>query len=58
MLVLTRREGESVVIAEDIIVKVDRIRRGQVKLSFSAPDDIVIDRLEVAEDKARKAGAR
>ena len=59
MLVLMRREGEQILIADDIIVTVERIKRGQVTLSFSAPRDIVIDRMEVAEDKARtKAGER
>ena len=35
MLVLTRRLGESVVIGDDIKIKVVRIDKTQVKLGFS-----------------------
>ena len=57
MLILMRRQGESVKIAEDIVVTVEHIQRGQVKLSFTAPRDIVIDRMEVALDKEARAKA-
>lgn len=47
MLSLSRREGESIFIGEDVKVTVHRISGNQVRLSFDAPDDVVIDREEV-----------
>ena len=51
MLILTRRPGESVVIDDDIKVTVLGIdRRGQVKLGFEAPDNVVIVREKLLEN--------
>lgn len=49
MLVLTRKEQDSVVIGDDIVVTVSEISGGRVKLAIQAPRHIRIDRLEVAE---------
>lgn len=46
-LVLSRRVGESVCIGDGIMVTVLSISNGQVRLSFHAPKDIPIHRLEV-----------
>lgn len=47
MLVLTRREGESLRIGKDIVVKVSKIRGGQVQLGISAPKNIDVHREEI-----------
>jgi carbon storage regulator len=47
MLVLSRKNGESVCISHGIQVKVLAIRGGTVKLGFEAPADIVIRREEI-----------
>jgi len=48
MLVLTRRVGESILIGDDIEVKVSEIGGGQVRLSMIAPKDVVIVRKEIS----------
>ncbi len=47
MLVLTRKVGESIVIADEIFVTVLEIRGGQVRLGVEAPKDVSIHRSEV-----------
>jgi len=47
MLVLTRKLGESVVIGDDVSVRVLGVRGGQVSLGFSAPATVRIFREEV-----------
>jgi carbon storage regulator len=53
MLVLTRQPGQEVVICGNIRLTVVAIRGNQVRLGFTAPPDVVIQREElrrVAED--------
>ncbi len=52
MLVLSRKDGESVRIGEDILVKVSKIRGGRVQIAIDAPDDIRIRRSELDEKRA------
>lgn len=47
MLVLTRKQGEAILIAETIEVKVLEIRKGQIKLGISGPPEVPIHREEV-----------
>jgi carbon storage regulator CsrA len=47
MLVLSRKTGESVSIDGGIEVKVLDIRDGRVRLGFSAPSDVNIQRNEI-----------
>jgi carbon storage regulator len=47
MLVLSRRQSESIVIRNDIVVTVVKIRGNQVHLAFQAPRDTPIHRREV-----------
>jgi carbon storage regulator len=47
MLVLTRKDGESVQIGEGISVKVLAISGNRVKLGFSAPPEVTIRRKEI-----------
>ncbi|MCE3238717.1 MAG: csrA-2 [Gammaproteobacteria bacterium] len=48
MLILTRRIGESIVIGDDIIIRV-LDTGGTVKLGIEAPPDISIHRQEIYE---------
>ena len=47
-LVLTRRVGETILIGDDIEVKVNEIGGGQVRLSMIAPDGMPIVRKEIS----------
>ncbi len=47
MLVLTRKLGESVLIGDEVSVRVLAVRGGQVSLGFTAPDHVRIFREEV-----------
>lgn len=50
MLVLARKLDESIVIGEDIVVKVISVDKGVVKLGIEAPKSISIMRSELLED--------
>jgi carbon storage regulator CsrA len=50
MLVLARKLDESIVIGDDITVKIISIEKGVVKLGIEAPKDISIIRNELLED--------
>ena len=50
MLVLARKLDESIVIGEDIRIKVISIDKGIVKLGIEAPKDVSIMRNELLED--------
>ena len=47
MLILTRKSDESVIIANNIEIKVLSVRGDQVSLGFSAPREVAIYRKEV-----------
>lgn len=49
MLVLTRSINQSVIIGDNLIVKVLSIRGNQVRLGFEAPKDVSIYRNEIWE---------
>jgi len=49
MLILTRRKEESIIINGDIKIKILGIDRGQVKLGFETPDEVVIVREELLD---------
>lgn len=49
MLLLTRRIGESIIIGDDIEIKVMDIRGSQVKIGIEAPKHISVHREEVYE---------
>lgn len=50
MLVLARKVDESIVIGDNIVLKVISIDKGVVKLGIEAPSNIVIIRSELLED--------
>ena len=49
MLVLTRREDESIMIGDDIVVKVLDLKENQVKIGIVAPKSIAVHRQEIYE---------
>ncbi len=49
MLILTRREGKSIRIGDDIAVTVFSVRGNQLHLGIEAPKDIPIRRIDEAE---------
>lgn len=49
MLILSRKEGEGIVLGDDIVVKVVGISKGVVKLGLEAPQKTLILRSELAE---------
>ena len=57
MLVLSRLRDESVMIGDDVEVKVVDIRGDKVRLGFIAPRQISVDRKEVFDQKLARAAA-
>ena len=47
MLVITRKKDESLLIGDDIVIKIVKVEDGSVKLAISAPRDVTILRKEV-----------
>lgn len=60
MLILTRKSNESVIIGDDVEVKIVGVRGDQVRLGFSAPKEVPIYRKEVYDaiqrEKAEESG--
>lgn len=49
MLILSRKVEESIVIGDNVVVKVISVDRGNVKLGFEAPADTLILRAELKQ---------
>ncbi len=49
MLVLTRKIGESIVIGDDIVVKVIETGKNNVRIGIEAPREVIVLRQEVFE---------
>lgn len=49
MLILTRRAGESIVIADDIVITIVEAGRDQVRVGIDAPRSVKVHRQEVYE---------
>ena len=47
MLVLSRKEGQSLIIAENIKVTVLEVKGSQVRLGITAPESISVNREEI-----------
>jgi carbon storage regulator len=60
VLVLTRREGETIMIGDEISVTIQAIEGGKVSLGIEAPADVAVHRLEIwrkpLEERRRRAG--
>lgn len=51
MLVLSRKEGESIIVAGNITLTVMSVGQGRVKIGIKAPDEVTIDRAEIHDKK-------
>jgi len=51
MLILSRKEGESIMISEDICITILKNVDGKVDVGISAPKAMPIHRLEIFEKK-------
>ena len=58
MLVLSRKQGEVIVIGDDVTVTIVEVRGNRVKLGFTAPDEMSIRREEIHPAKSRIAHPR
>ena len=47
MLVLTRRDGEQIVVGEDVVIKVLAVARGRVRVGIEAPRSVSVRRSEI-----------
>ena len=47
MLILTRKEGESLRLGDDIVVTVVGVKGGAVRLGIDAPRDLAVHREEI-----------
>jgi carbon storage regulator len=54
MLVLSRKNGESIRVGDNIEITVCQVSGNRVRLAISAPKDVVIRRSELDETKATK----
>ena len=50
MLILTRKQSESVIIDDDIKVTILGVNNGQVRMGFEAPEDAEIWREEIYDE--------
>lgn len=55
MLVLTRRQGEAIVINGEIQVTIVALQGGKVRLGIEAPEWVTVDRQEVHSRRAEFA---
>jgi len=47
MLILTRKEGEALIIGDNVKVAVSVVKGDQVRIGIEAPKDVVVNREEV-----------
>lgn len=50
MLVITRKEGESILIGDDIEITISKISEGSAKIAINAPRDMTILREELYKE--------
>ena len=53
-LMIGRKEGERILIGDNIVIEVAKIRRGQVQLSINAPQDVPIRRLDLKQQDTKR----
>jgi carbon storage regulator len=51
MLVLTRKEGEKLLIGQDVEVTIVSIKNGQVRIGINAPKEVQIQREELSQQE-------
>ena len=47
MLVITRKDGQSILIGEDTVITISKSRRGSTRVAIEAPQDTLILREEL-----------
>lgn len=52
MLMLTRKPGQRIMIGADIVVLIDRVNGGQIRVGIEAPKNMLILREELADREA------
>lgn len=57
MLILSRKEGERILIGDDVEVMVIAIQGDRVSLGITAPEEVAVDRAEVRRSKAATEAA-
>ena len=59
MMVMRRREGEKILIGNDIVIHIDRIGRNKVKIAIEAPRElsIVAEEMKVVREENLAAAA-
>ena len=55
MLVLSRKPTQEIIIAGHIRVRIIKVRGNIVKVGVDAPEDVIVDRLEVHERRESAA---
>lgn len=55
MLVLTRKQGEAIYVGAEIVIRLVRVKGGQVRVGIEAPKNVTILREEIG-DGPRDAG--
>ena len=58
MLVLTRRIGEQLIIADDIVVTVLAMEGNKVRIGITAPSSVQVDRQDVHERRLAERNAQ
>jgi carbon storage regulator len=58
MLILTRKEGESLRLGEDITVTVVSVKGGHVRIGITAPREVAVHREEIYDKIAAGEGAK
>jgi len=53
-LLLTRKQGESIALGDDVFIRVESVRQGRVKLRIVGPEDVHIYRPEIHPPSQRK----
>jgi carbon storage regulator len=56
MLVLSRKVGERILIADRIVIEVLAVQGRQIRLGFEAPPEVAILRAELSEGKGPATG--
>lgn len=57
MLILTRRVGETVMIGDDVVVTVLRVKGNQVRIGVDAPKSVPVQREEIYAPRVQKGDA-
>ena len=57
MMIMRRREGEKILIGDNIVIEIAHISRNRVKIAIEAPREIAIEAEELQRVRAENAAA-